>query len=93
LPTESIVVGEIEASEAPHQHAGPGGGIVRYAMLSPLLLERLRAWWRDANTRGKRRQCPQNQTYPSRLLIYRSFSLKAFLVLSDPYQTNTWQIV
>ena len=25
----------------------------RYAMLSPMLLERLRAWWRDAHARGK----------------------------------------
>jgi integrase/recombinase XerD len=25
----------------------------RYAMLSPLLLERLRAWWRVAHAQGK----------------------------------------
>ena len=29
------------------------GGKDRYAMLSPVLLERLRAWWQTARTQGK----------------------------------------
>ena len=49
----ALKVGDIDSERMTLRVEQGKGRKDRYAMLSPLLLERLRAWWRDANAKGK----------------------------------------
>jgi len=48
-----LKVGDIDSMRMPLRIQQGKGRKDRYAMLSPLLLERLRAWWRAARAQGK----------------------------------------
>jgi len=48
-----LKVGDIDSTRMTLRIEQGKGRKDRYAMLSPMLLERLRAWWRDAHARGK----------------------------------------
>jgi integrase/recombinase XerD len=49
----ALKVGDIDSERMTLRVEQGKGRKDRYAMLSPLLLERLRAWWRYANAKGK----------------------------------------
>jgi site-specific recombinase XerD len=49
----SLKVGDIDSTRMTLRIEQGKGHKDRYAMLSPLLLERLRAWWRFAHAKGK----------------------------------------
>jgi site-specific recombinase XerD len=49
----SLKVGDIDSERMALRIEQGKGGKDRYAMLSPVLLERLRAWWRVAHAEGK----------------------------------------
>ena len=49
----ALKVGDIDSTRMTLRIEQGKGHKDRYAMLSPLLLERLRAWWRDAHAKGK----------------------------------------
>ena len=48
-----LKVGDIDSTRMTLRIEQGKGRKDRYAMLSPMLLERLRIWWRDAHARGK----------------------------------------
>jgi site-specific recombinase XerD len=49
----ALKVGDIDSTRMTLRIEQGKGRKDRYAMLSPLLLERLRIWWRDAHAKGK----------------------------------------
>jgi integrase/recombinase XerD len=49
----ALKVGDIDSSRMTLRVEQGKGRKDRYAMLSPVLLERLRVWWRDARAKGK----------------------------------------
>ena len=49
----NLKVGDIDSTRMTLRIEQSKGRKDRYAMLSPMLLERLRAWWRHAHARGK----------------------------------------
>jgi site-specific recombinase XerD len=49
----NLKVGDIDSTRMTLRIEQGKGRKDRYAMLSPMLLERLRVWWRDAHARGK----------------------------------------
>jgi integrase/recombinase XerD len=49
----NLKVGDIDSTRMTLRVEQGKGRKDRYAMLSPMLLERLRVWWRDAHARGK----------------------------------------
>jgi integrase/recombinase XerD len=49
----ALKVGDIDSSRMALRVEQGKGRKDRYAMLSPVLLERLRVWWRDARAKGK----------------------------------------
>ena len=49
----ALKVGDIDSERMTLRIEQGKGGKDRYAMLSPVLLERLRAWWRAARAQGK----------------------------------------
>jgi integrase/recombinase XerD len=52
----SLKVGDIDSQRMVLRIEQGKGSKDRYAMLSPVLLERLRAWWKFAHAQGKMRQ-------------------------------------
>ena len=59
-----LKVGDIDSQRMTLRVEQGKGGKDRYAMLSPVLLERLRAWWRLAHAQGK--MLPNGWLFPSR---------------------------
>ena len=49
----NLKIGDIDSTRMTLRIEQGKGRKDRYAMLSPMLLERLRVWWRDAHARGK----------------------------------------
>jgi len=49
----SLKVNDIDSQRMVLRIEQGKGGKDRYAMLSPILLERLRAWWKVAHAQGK----------------------------------------
>ncbi len=49
----SLKVGDVDSTRMPLRIQQGNGGKDRYAMLSPVMLERLRTWWRVARAQGK----------------------------------------
>jgi len=49
----SLKVGDVDSTRMTLRIQQGKGGKDRYAMLSPVMLERLRTWWRVARTQGK----------------------------------------